>query len=58
VLYIANTLTTGVAETIVLDRFVGKARRRLTEEEIEAWGVAEIGGNAPQPLLDLRTLVS
>jgi hypothetical protein len=55
VLYIAKTLIAGVAETIVRDRFVGKAGRRLTEEEIEAWGIAEVEGNAPLSLLDLRT---
>ena len=51
VLYIAQTLITGVAETIVRDRFVGKAERRLTEEEIEAWGIAEVEANAHLPVL-------
>jgi hypothetical protein len=55
VLYIAQTLITGVAETIVRDRFVGKAERRLTEEEIEAWGIAEVEANAHLSVLDLRT---
>lgn len=55
VLYIAETLVTGVAETIVRDRFVGRAKRRLTEEEIEAWGVTEVDANAPLSLVDLRT---
>jgi hypothetical protein len=55
VLYIAQTLIAAVAETIVRDRFVHKARRRLTEEEIGAWGIAEVEANAPLSLLDLRT---
>jgi hypothetical protein len=53
-LYLAKTLTTGVAETIVRDRFVGKSRRRLTEEEIDAWGVTEVAATAPLSLPDLR----
>jgi len=43
VLYLARTLVTGVAETVVRDRFVAKARRLLTIEEIEAWGVTACG---------------
>jgi hypothetical protein len=54
VLYLARNLVTCVAETIVRDRFVGKARRRLTREEIEAWGIVEIAANPPLSLLDLR----
>ncbi len=55
VLYIARTLVTGVAETVVRDRFVARARRRLTIDEVEAWGVAEVHAAAPLSLLDLRT---
>lgn len=54
-LYIARTLVTSVAETIVRDRFVARAKRRLTEEEIEAWGVTAVQASAPLSLLDLRT---
>jgi hypothetical protein len=54
VLYIGSTLTTAVAETIVRDRFVQRRRRRLTQEEIEDWGVAEVAAMVPIPLLDLR----
>jgi hypothetical protein len=54
-LYIARTLVTGVAETVVRDRFVARARRRLTIDEVEAWGVAEVHATARLSLLDLRT---
>ncbi len=55
VLYLARTLVTGVAETVVRDRFVAKARRRLTIEEVEAWGVTKVRAISPLSLLDLRT---
>ena len=54
VLYIARNLVTCMAETIVRDRFVGKARRRLTRDEIDAWGITEIAATAPLSLLDIR----
>jgi hypothetical protein len=54
-LYTARTLVTAIAETIVRDRFVGRAARRLTEEEIEGWGVVAVTATEPLSLLDLRT---
>jgi hypothetical protein len=55
VLYIAKSLATGVAETIVRDRFAGKARRRLTRDEVEDRGITEVACTARLSLLDLRT---
>jgi hypothetical protein len=54
-LYIARTLVTAIAETVVRDRFVGRAARRVTEEEIEGWGVVAVTATEPLSLLDLRT---
>jgi len=55
VIYIAQDLTTGVAETLVRDRFQGKARRRLLDVEAALWGATEINASAPLTLIDLRT---
>jgi hypothetical protein len=50
VLYIAKDVITGVAETIIRDRFEGKAVRQLIASEIGTWGVTEVAAQ-----LDLRT---
>jgi hypothetical protein len=55
VIYVAQDLTTGVAETLVRDRFQGKARRRLLDVEAALWGATEINASAPLTLIDLRT---
>ena len=55
VLYIAKTLRAAVAETIVRDRFVARARRRLTEDEIDDWGVTLVAASNPLQMLDLRS---
>jgi hypothetical protein len=55
VIYIAQDLTTGVAETLVCDRFQGKARRRLLDVEAALWGATEVNASAPLALIDLRT---
>jgi hypothetical protein len=55
VLYLGQCLVTSLAETIIRDRFVGRAKRRLTKEEIEAWGIAQVRTIAPLALLDLRS---
>ncbi len=55
VIYIAQDLTTGVAETLVRDRFQRKARRRLIDVEAALWGATEINASAPLTLIDLRT---
>ena len=55
VIYIAQDLTTGVAETLVRDRFQGKAQRRLLDVEAALWGATEVNASAPLTLIDLRT---
>ena len=55
VIYMAQDLTTGVAETLVRDRFQGKARRKLLDVEATLWGATEVNANAPLTLIDLRT---
>lgn len=55
VIYIAQDLTTGVAETIVRDRFQGRARRKLLDVEAPLWGATEVSASAPLTLIDLRT---
>jgi len=55
VIYIAQDLTTGVAETLVRDRFQGRARRKLLDVEAALWGVTEVSAAAPLTLIDLRT---
>ena len=54
-LYVAENLTTSIAETIIRDRFVDRRRRRIHSGEVEMWGVAEIQVIRPMKLLDLRT---
>jgi len=41
-LYLGRTLETGVAETLIRDRFVVRRRRRLTQDEVLLWGVASV----------------
>ncbi len=55
VIYIAQDLTTGVAETLVRDRFQGRVRRRLLDVEAALWGATEVNAGAPLTLIDLRT---
>ncbi len=55
VIYIAQDLTTGVAETLVRDRFQGRARRTLLDVEAALWGATEVTAGAPLTLIDLRT---
>jgi len=55
VIYIAQDLTTGVAETLVRDRFQGRARRKLLDVEAALWGATEVSAAAPLTLIDLRT---
>ena len=55
VIYLAQDLTTGVAETLIRDRFQGRARRKLLEVEAELWGATEVTAAAPLTLIDLRT---
>lgn len=55
VIYISQDLTTGIAETLVRDRFQGRALRKLLDIEVELWGMTEVNAGAPLMLIDLRT---
>ena len=55
VIYLGQDLTTSVAETLVRDRFQGKATRKLLDVEAATWGATEITARAPLMLIDLRT---
>lgn len=55
VIYLGQDLTTSVAETIVRDRFQGKAQRRLMLSEVDHWGATEVSATTPLTLIDLRT---
>lgn len=55
VIYLGQDLTTSVAETLVRDRFQGKANRKLLDREAATWGATEVSANAPVTLIDLRT---
>lgn len=55
VIYLGQDLTTSVAETLVRDRFQGKATRKLLDVEAATWGATEVSANAPVTLIDLRT---
>jgi hypothetical protein len=55
VIYIAQDITTGVAETLVRDRFQGRTRRKLLDVEAALWGTTEVNAGAPLTLIDLRT---
>lgn len=56
VIYLAEDLTTSLAETIVRDRFQGKDRRRLMQSEADHWGATEVSTATPLTLIDLRTM--
>ena len=55
VIYIAQDLTTGDAETLVRDRVQGRARRTILDVEAALWGATEVSAGAPLTLIDLRT---
>ena len=55
VIYLGEDLTTSVVETLVRDRFQGKATRKLLDVEAATWGATEITTSAPLTLIDLRT---
>ena len=55
VIYLAQDLTTSVAETLVRDRFQGRARRKLMLAEVDLWGATEVSGSTSFTLIDLRT---
>jgi hypothetical protein len=53
-LYIAEDLATGIAETVVRDRFEGAVVRELDIMDVRPWGVCEVYAFAPLHVLDLR----
>lgn len=55
VLYAAQDLPTALAERVIRDRFQGKRRRVLLEDDISGLVVASMTAKAPLKLLDLRT---
>ncbi|WP_428390981.1 RES family NAD+ phosphorylase [Lichenicoccus sp.] len=55
VIYLGQDLTTGVAETLVRDRFQGRARRKIIDIEAALWGATEVSASAALTLIDLRT---
>ena len=55
VIYLGQDLTTSVAETLVRDRFQGRAKRKLLDIEAALWGATEVHASAPLTLIDLRT---
>ena len=55
VIYLAEDLTTAVAETLVRDRFQAKAQRWLMLSELGLWGATEVTAGAPFTVIDLRT---
>lgn len=55
VIYLGQDLTTGIAETLVRDRFQGRARRKILDVEAALWGATEVNAATPLTLIDLRT---
>jgi hypothetical protein len=55
VIYLGQDLTTGVAETMVRDRFQDRARRKLLDVDAALWGATEVSASALLTLIDLRT---
>ncbi|MER8595308.1 RES family NAD+ phosphorylase [Mesorhizobium sp. M1182] len=53
--YLARNLATAIAETIVRDRFEGKAKRVLDITEVEDWVASEVSAREPLTVIDLRT---
>jgi len=54
-LYVAQDLPTALAEAVIRDRYQGKQKRELLEEDIEQSVIASMVSLAPLKLLDLRT---
>ena len=53
-LYLAQDPGTAVAETIIRDRFQGRAKRELMENELDNYSIAAVQNHDPLFLLDLR----
>lgn len=54
-LYVAQDLQTALAEAVIRDRYQGKQKRELLEEDIEQSVIANMVSLAPLKVLDLRT---
>jgi len=54
-LYVAQDLPTALAEAIIRDRYQGRVKRELLEEDLDESVIASIVSLAPLKLLDLRT---
>lgn len=52
--YIARNLATGIAETIIRDRFEGENDRSLHVSEVDDWSVSTITARSPLLVVDLR----
>lgn len=53
-LYIGQDVATGVAETVVRDRFEGDAERILDVSEFDTWAITKVTAREPLLLVDLR----
>ena len=53
-LYLAQDTRTAIAETIIRDRYQGKAERELIEEEFDDYSIAAVRNGDPLVLVDLR----
>lgn len=54
-IYIGRDLATGIAETIIRDRFEGLLDRTLHASEVGDWAVSRVSAKSPLTLIDLRT---
>lgn len=54
-LYVAQDLPTALAEAIIRDRYQGRQRRELLEDDIEDSVIASMVARRPLKVLDLRT---
>ena len=54
-LYVAQDLPTALAEAVVRDRFQGRQKRELLEEDVDESVIASMIARDPLKLLDLRT---
>jgi len=54
VICLGQDLTTGIAETLVRDRFQRRAQRKLPDVEAALWGATEGNAGAPPTLIGLR----
>lgn len=54
-IYIARNLATGLAETVIRDRFEDQSDRLLHISETDDWSASRISATSPLILIDLRT---